>query len=413
MSQGLYSHTTRSVGTILTASIYNADHQNHITNLNPTMSGGYSDDVGQMQSVSDPGGVGTESLATNLAGELEHLRFVIARILGAAQWYETPTVDLANVVAPPFAASALADGVLGQTMRVRAATTAAVTIVTALNNGDVLDGVTLATGDRVLVKDQAAPAQNGIYEVAVSPIRVVDYDIYDEHPGAVIVVDEGTVNADTVWVCTSNKGGTLDTTAITFAKFASILHPFGGDSGSGGSKGAVPAPASGDAAAGKVLLASGSWGLTGPPHAYLEDRKAQNTHGGTFTSGDWRTRVLNTEVYDIAGIVTLASNRFTLQAGTYVVEWSAPYHVVNKNQTRLQNITDASTVAHGESDPGGVQSVYSAAGRNEGLARFTIAGAKAFEIQHECETTRATDGFGAASNLAGEVYTRVKIWKEG
>lgn len=84
----LYSHTSRADGTTLTAAIYNADHQNHITNGIPTMFDDASDDVTAMQTTVDPGGVGAESLATNLAGELHRIRFMIKAITGAAQWYD-------------------------------------------------------------------------------------------------------------------------------------------------------------------------------------------------------------------------------------------------------------------------------------------------------------------------------------
>lgn len=104
---------------------------------------------------------------------------------------------------------------------VRAATTANITISTALNNGDTLDGVTLATSDLVLVKDQSSASENGIYVVGVSPARSTLFDTYNEHPGALITVQEGTTNADTLWLCTSNVGGTLNTTAISFAQFTS------------------------------------------------------------------------------------------------------------------------------------------------------------------------------------------------
>lgn len=107
---------------------------------------------------------------------------------------------------------------LGKRTRVRVATTADITIATALNNGDSLDGVTLATGDLVLVKNQTAQEQNGIYVVGPSPARSSEYDTYDEHPGSLISVAEGSANADTLWLSTSNVGGTLNTTAITFAK---------------------------------------------------------------------------------------------------------------------------------------------------------------------------------------------------
>lgn len=107
---------------------------------------------------------------------------------------------------------------LGKRQRVRAATTGPITIATALNNGDTLDGVTLATGDLVLVKDQSSAAQNGIYAVGVSPARAPEFDTWDEYPGSLYVVAEGTTNGDTLWICTANAGGTLDTTAITFSR---------------------------------------------------------------------------------------------------------------------------------------------------------------------------------------------------
>lgn len=90
----LYSHTTRANGLILTASIYNSDHQNHIDNGVPAQLDDYSTNATQMQSLVDPGGVGTESLATNLAGEFERIRFAIDRIVGGAQWYSAPPTDL-------------------------------------------------------------------------------------------------------------------------------------------------------------------------------------------------------------------------------------------------------------------------------------------------------------------------------
>ena len=100
---------------------------------------------------------------------------------------------------------------------VKAATTANITIATALNNGDTLDGVTLADGNLVLVKDQSDAEDNGIYVVGSSPARDDLYDTYDEHCGAIIHVEEGSTNADKIFHCTSNTGGTLNTTAIVWA----------------------------------------------------------------------------------------------------------------------------------------------------------------------------------------------------
>lgn len=97
MSSGLYSHTTRGIGTVLTAAIYNADHNNHITNANPSQHGGYSDSVAEMRTMVNPGGVGSEVLSTDLAGELARLRYTINRIAGTTHWYEAPVTSLALI----------------------------------------------------------------------------------------------------------------------------------------------------------------------------------------------------------------------------------------------------------------------------------------------------------------------------
>lgn len=100
---------------------------------------------------------------------------------------------------------------------VRAASTANVTIS---NPGTAsFDGVTLTAGDRILLKNQTAQAENGIYIFngsGVAMTRAGDFDAWAEIPGAVVPVEEGTASADTLWLCTSNQGGTLGTTAVTW-----------------------------------------------------------------------------------------------------------------------------------------------------------------------------------------------------
>jgi hypothetical protein len=106
---------------------------------------------------------------------------------------------------------------------VRAATTVALTLVSGLENGDVVDGVTLATGDRVLVKNQSTGSENGIYTVNATgaPTRATDYDTAAEvTPGAFTFVEEGTANADSGWVLTNDGTITIGTTGLTFAQFS-------------------------------------------------------------------------------------------------------------------------------------------------------------------------------------------------
>ena len=84
---GLYSLTTRTTGTTLTANIYNTDHQNHIDNHITTQMDDYSANAAEMRSTTNPGEVGSESLATSLAGELERIRFILKEFSGGTQWY--------------------------------------------------------------------------------------------------------------------------------------------------------------------------------------------------------------------------------------------------------------------------------------------------------------------------------------
>ena len=106
---------------------------------------------------------------------------------------------------------------------VRVATTAAVTLSTDLENGDTLDGVTLATGDRVLVKHQANGSENGIYVVKTSgtPDRALDANSgADVTSGMFTFVEQGTVNGNSGWVLTTDNPITLGTTSLTFAQFS-------------------------------------------------------------------------------------------------------------------------------------------------------------------------------------------------
>jgi len=111
-----------------------------------------------------------------------------------------------------------------------AATTGNITISTALNSGDTLDGVTLADGNRVLVKDQSTASQNGIYVVAASPARAADLAASSNAAGMFTFVEKGTVNADNGFVCTSDSGSAVvGTNNLTFAQFSGAGQITAGD----------------------------------------------------------------------------------------------------------------------------------------------------------------------------------------
>lgn len=110
----------------------------------------------------------------------------------------------------------------GAKLSARVATTAAIALASQCEAGDTIDGVVLVAGDRVLVKDQAAPAENGVYVVAASgaPSRATDFDASaDVTEGAFLFVREGTANADTGWQLTTNAPITIGVTSLSFSQF--------------------------------------------------------------------------------------------------------------------------------------------------------------------------------------------------
>lgn len=108
---------------------------------------------------------------------------------------------------------------------VRFRTTANVNLASGgIANGTTHDGISAVTGDRVFVASQSAPAENGIYIVPVSgaATRATDMDAWTEVPNAFFFIEQGTLWADTGWMCTSNAGGTINSTSITFTQFAGV-----------------------------------------------------------------------------------------------------------------------------------------------------------------------------------------------
>ena len=109
---------------------------------------------------------------------------------------------------------------------VRAASTGANVTIPPGGTTFSLDGVTLANGNRVLLKDQTTASQNGIYVVggvgsSVTLTRATDADSSAEMTaGAFVFVEEGTANADSGWTLTTDNPITLGTTGLTFTQFS-------------------------------------------------------------------------------------------------------------------------------------------------------------------------------------------------
>ena len=117
---------------------------------------------------------------------------------------------------------------------VRVATTAAINLSLDLEAGDVVDGVTLTQGDRVLVKNQGTASENGIYVAVASAAgaasRATDADSNTEvTAGMFTFVEEGTVNADSGFVLTTDGPITLGSTSLVFVQFSGAGQITAGD----------------------------------------------------------------------------------------------------------------------------------------------------------------------------------------
>ena len=146
---------------------------------------------------------------------------------------------------------------------------------------------------------------------------------------------------------------------------------------------------------------------------HVRDEKSDGTQSGTFTSGAWQTRTLNTTATNEITSASLSSNQITLPSGTYYIDAILNAGAVNNHKAKLRNTSDSSDTIIGTSE-------YSASDSGGQLitthsfvkGRFTIAAEKIFELQHRSATTRSTAGYGYKSQFGvAEVYADVKIWK--
>ena len=153
------------------------------------------------------------------------------------------------------------------------------------------------------------------------------------------------------------------------------------------------------------IQARSNIGSSAVPDAVIEDQKASGTDGGTFTSGAWQTRVLNTEVRDPDGLVSISSNQFTPTVAGWV-EWTCPAFQTASHSTRLYNVTDSAVVGTGSSG-----SAYNANNGSSSFGGAAVIAEKAYRVEHYCTGTKTTNGFGDGHSLGTNVYTRLKFWR--
>ena len=143
--------------------------------------------------------------------------------------------------------------------------------------------------------------------------------------------------------------------------------------------------------------------------AKVHDSGDSTTYFGAYTTGDWRTRDLDTEISDEDGIVTISSNQFTLQAGNYFIRFACSMYHCGNHAIRLRNITDSSTAGVGEPN---YSYTYSSSLMTTGTCRVSIDSAKVFEVQGYPSITKASNGMGFAMVNGPCHSVRVEIFKE-
>jgi hypothetical protein len=146
--------------------------------------------------------------------------------------------------------------------------------------------------------------------------------------------------------------------------------------------------------------------------AVITEQFATATNGGTFSNGAWRIRAINTIDTDPSGIVlSLTTNQFTIGPGSYYISGSAPAFRVGTHKTQLFNVTGnvVQQIGTAENSPNTTSACTSRSFFDEYVV---VTANTTFRVEHQCQTTRATDGLGVASGFSVvEVYTRVTIQK--
>jgi len=145
---------------------------------------------------------------------------------------------------------------------------------------------------------------------------------------------------------------------------------------------------------------------------HFQEQQSAGTDGGALTASAWRTRALNATVLNNISGASLGSSQITLPKGRYKVLGYAVGNRVNGHKARLFNSTASAVLLLGSSALSNSGTEMNVTTHLHG--EFTLTTASTLELQHRCETTRATDGRGASTNTsASEIYSDVLFTRVG
>ena len=151
---------------------------------------------------------------------------------------------------------------------------------------------------------------------------------------------------------------------------------------------------------------------------HIQDQKPQGTSGGTFTSGAWRTRDLNTVLTNTITGASLAANQITLPAGKYYVEALIPafsqVSVLRSHRAIVYDVTNSTILVVGQNARSHHPNLSSGT-TNACIGNiFSISSQTVLEVRHRCEdTANYANALGVPDNFTTEVYSDIRIWRVG
>jgi hypothetical protein len=147
-----------------------------------------------------------------------------------------------------------------------------------------------------------------------------------------------------------------------------------------------------------------------PAVAIIQDEKPSNTASGDATSGGWNTRDL-TVIKGESWFVTLSSNKFTLEPGTYEIFATAPFYKCEELQLRLYDVTNSTAAYYGQTQY--ARSANYGSLTTNLMAYTSITSSTEYRLEYQVGSTSTTNGLGAGANSYGGtmIYSQIKIRK--